>query len=86
MPNDFNQAGWRKGDLGLIEITDVNERATGWQFVQVVGFTEAGKQLALMLTSSNIAKLTISEQLTPQPLENSHTVRESQPLEVAPIG
>jgi hypothetical protein len=47
-------------------------------YMQAVGLTEAGKQLALTLTSSNAGKLTISQQSTPQPepLE--------LPIEVAP--
>jgi hypothetical protein len=51
--------GWHHGDMTLVEITDPNDRATAWQTVQVVGLTEAGKQLALMLTSAKTTKLAI---------------------------
>lgn len=52
--------GWKHGDFGLQEITDPNDRDLGWQTVQAIGLTEKGKQVALTLTSSNSAKLTIT--------------------------
>ena len=58
--NPKEAEGWKKGDVTLSEINDLNDHDLGVQMIQVVALTEAGKQLALMLSSEKSAKLTLS--------------------------